>query len=86
MTQPRFVVPGETIMVTARTVARFYLLRPDPQLNEALRYVLGYYANKHGLLLHAVCIMSTHVHLVAFDEHLAVLVFLFRHPDEHSRG
>lgn len=68
MTQPRFIIPGETIFVTVRTVARFYLLRPDPELVEAIRYCLAHYANKHGIVLNAVCVMSTHVHLVAFDE------------------
>lgn len=68
MTQPRYIVPGETILITVRTIARFYLLRPDPELTEAVKYCLGHYAAKYGLTLNAVCVMSTHLHLVAFDK------------------
>jgi hypothetical protein len=76
MTQPRFIIPGETIFVTVRTLARFYLLRPDPELVESIKYCLAHYANKHGLVLSAVCVMSTHIHLVAFDERGLRSVFL----------
>lgn len=67
MTQPRYVVPGETVLITVRTIVRFYLLRPDPELVEAIKYCLGHYAAKHGMTLNAVCVMSTHLHLVALD-------------------
>lgn len=67
MTQPRYIVPGETVLITVRTILRFYLLRPDPEIVEAIKYCLGHYADKHGMTLNAVCVMSTHVHLVAFD-------------------
>lgn len=76
MTQPRFIIPGETIFVTVRTVARFYLLRPEPELVESIQYCLAHYANKHGIVLNAVCVMSTHIHLVAFDERGLRSVFL----------
>jgi len=68
MTQPRYIVPGETVLITVRTIARFYLLRPDPELVDAIKYCLGHYAAKYEMALHAVCVMSTHVHLVAFDK------------------
>lgn len=55
-------------MMTVRTIARFYLLRPDPELVGAVRYVMGHYAEKHELVLNAVCVMSTHFHVVAFDK------------------
>src|SRR5690606_2497490 len=67
MTQPRYIVPGETILITVRSIARFYLLRPDPELVEAIKYCLGHYAAKHDLALNAVCVMSTHLHLVDYD-------------------
>lgn len=55
-------------MLTVRTIARFYLLRPDPELVEAVKYLMAHYAEKHALTLHAVCVMSTHFHVVAFDK------------------
>ena len=68
MTQPRFIVPGETLLVTVRTLARFYLLRPDPELVQAIKYCLAHYAEKHSITLNAVCVMSTHLHLVVYDK------------------
>ena len=55
------------MFITRRTVCRFYLLRPDRELNEAFLYCLAVAAAKFGILLHAVCVMSTHVHLVITD-------------------
>jgi putative transposase len=67
MTEPRQVEPGDVVFSTARTVARFYLLRPDAELVQAGMYVLGHYAAKHGIVLYAACLMSTHLHLVYLD-------------------
>lgn len=67
MTQPRMVVAGDTVFCTVRTVARFYLLRPDKELNDAILYVLGVYSKKYKIKLLAVCVMSTHLHLVIED-------------------
>lgn len=54
-------------MSTARTVARFFLFRPDPKMNAAARYIIAHYAEKHGIVLYAACLMSTHLHLVFLD-------------------
>ncbi|MCG8556311.1 MAG: hypothetical protein MJD61_13625 [Proteobacteria bacterium] len=40
MTQPRYIVPGMTVMVTRRTLRRTHLFRPDPELTELYRYCL----------------------------------------------
>ena len=69
MTQPRQVEPGDIVFSTTRTVARFFLLRPDPELIQAVMYVLGHYAAKHGIVLYAACLMSTHLHLVYLDQY-----------------
>lgn len=67
MTQPRMILPGDTVFCTVRTIARFYLLRPDAELNDAILYVLGVYGQKYQVKLLAACAMSTHLHLVIED-------------------
>ena len=67
MSVPRIVEPSLPVFVTRRTVCRFYLLRPDRELTEGFLYCLGAAAERHGIALHAVCVMSTHVHLVFTD-------------------
>ena len=41
MTQPRYVVPGATVMVTRRALRRTYLFRPDEELTAAYLYCLA---------------------------------------------
>jgi putative transposase len=54
-------------MITRRTVRRTHLLRPDPRLNALFRYCLAVLSRKHGVLIHAVTVMSTHEHVVLTD-------------------
>lgn len=44
------------------------LLRPDPEMNQILLYLLAVTAARHHIAVHALCAMSTHVHLVVTDE------------------
>ena len=67
MSDARLVAPGLTVFVTRRTVCRFYLLRPDHELTEAFLYCLAVAAEKFGVVVHAGCLMSTHMHLVFTD-------------------
>lgn len=67
MTMPRRVVPGMTVMVTRRTLRRTHLLRPDKRMNELFTYLLGVLADRHGILVHAAVLMSTHEHIVLTD-------------------
>ena len=67
MTQPRFVVPGDTVMVTRRTLRRHHLFRPDPAIRQLYLYTLAVCARKYDVLVHAVTLMSTHEHLVVTD-------------------
>lgn len=76
MTQPRMVLPGDTVFCTVRTVARFYLLRPDKELHDAILYILGVYSEKYNIKLLAVCAMSTHLHMVIEDPEGARPAFL----------
>ncbi len=67
MTQPRFVLAGDTVMVTRRTLRRHHLFRPDPAIRHLYLYALAVCAQHFGILVHAVTLMSTHEHLVVTD-------------------
>jgi REP element-mobilizing transposase RayT len=64
---PRPIYPGSTYLITRRTVDRRFLLRPDAAVNRIVCYLLAYAAERYGIAVHAVCVMSNHVHLVATD-------------------
>lgn len=67
MTAPRQLVPGTTFLVTRRCLERRFFLRPSPQTNATFRYLLAAGAAKHGIQLHALCVLSNHIHLVLTD-------------------
>jgi hypothetical protein len=67
MTQPRFVLTGDTVMITRRTVRRHHLFRPDATIRQLYLYTLAVCARRFGILVHAVTLMSTHEHLIVTD-------------------
>lgn len=67
MSQPREIVPGATYLISRRTLRRHFLLRPDALVTQILIYTLAYSARRFGIQVHALCAMSTHVHLVVTD-------------------
>ena len=67
MTAPRQVIPGTTYLVTRRCTQRQLLLRPDPITNRIFLFCLAVAAKRHGVLVHAACCMSNHVHLLITD-------------------
>ena len=67
MTQPRLVVPGDTLMITRRTLRRHHLFRPDSAIRQLYLYTLASCAQQFGILVHAVTLMSTHEHLIVTD-------------------
>jgi putative transposase len=69
MTAPRQVLPGTTYLVTRRCSERRFFLRPSRRVNDIFRYVLAVAAERYGILLHAVCVLSNHYHLVVTDPH-----------------
>lgn len=74
MTQPRLVLPGDTLMITRRTLRRHHLFRPDCAIRQLYLYTLAICARQFGILVHAVTLMSTHEHLIVTDP-------LGRYPD-----
>jgi REP element-mobilizing transposase RayT len=66
-TRPRRVVPGTTAFVTRRCSERRLFLRPSRLTNDIVLYVLALKAQRYGVLIHAFCVLSNHLHLVLTD-------------------
>jgi REP element-mobilizing transposase RayT len=58
-----------TVLITRRSLRRTHLFRPDPEIYRLYVYVLAVVAKRHGVLVHAAVLMSTHEHLVVTDLH-----------------
>jgi putative transposase len=67
MSQPRQIIPGTTYLLTRRVLRRHLLFRPDAAVTQLLVYTLAVSARRYGLEVHALCAMSTHLHLVVTD-------------------
>jgi REP element-mobilizing transposase RayT len=67
MTQPRYITPGGTYLITRRCCQRTLRLRPSAATNQVLAYCLALALKKTGVILHAACVMSNHHHLVVTD-------------------
>ncbi len=67
MTYPRQILPGQSYLVTRRTTQRQFLLRPSRVTNQNVRYCLALAAERTGVIIHAVCVMSNHWHGVVTD-------------------
>ncbi|KYF55652.1 transposase [Sorangium cellulosum] len=67
MSQPREIAPGATYLITRRIMRRHLLLRPDAVINQLLIYALAISARRYGVHVHALCAMSTHLHLIVTD-------------------
>jgi REP element-mobilizing transposase RayT len=67
VTVPRQVLPGKTYLVTRRCSERRFFLRPSKKTNEIFGYLLAVIAGRYGILIHAYCVLSNHVHLVLTD-------------------
>jgi REP element-mobilizing transposase RayT len=67
MSAPRQVLPGATYLVTRRCTQRQFLLRPSRVTNDVFLYVLALAAERYGIHVHALCVLSNHYHLVVSD-------------------
>ncbi len=66
-TPPRYFRPGGVYLITRRTTQRQFLLRPEKKLNQNVLYLLAVALEKFPVRLHAVCVLSNHIHLVVTD-------------------
>ena len=67
MSQPREIVPGATYLITRRVLRRHFLFRPDAAITQLVVYALAVSARRYDIQVHALCAMSTHLHLVVTD-------------------
>ncbi len=67
MTAPRRVVPGASYLVSRRCTQREFLLKPSVLTSLIFKFVLAVAAARYGVLIHSVCVMSNHFHLVLTD-------------------
>lgn len=61
------MVAGATYLVSRRCTRREFLLRPSPLTNLIVKFVLAVAAARYGVVVHAVCVMSNHWHIVVTD-------------------
>jgi putative transposase len=67
MSRPRPVFAGDVVHIQRRVRDGRFFLVPSAAIVELVTYAYGVAAEKYGLVLHAVCVMSNHVHVVATD-------------------
>lgn len=65
----RPVIPNATTMITRRVRQRMFLLRPSEETNNIIGYVVGVAADKYGIRMHAMKVLSNHWHGVSTDPH-----------------
>jgi REP element-mobilizing transposase RayT len=66
-TPPRQILPGSTYLVTRRCSERRFFLLPSGATHALVLFILAVVAERHGIRLHAFCVMSNHIHLVLTD-------------------
>jgi putative transposase len=67
MTQPRQILPGQTVLVTVRAVHRLFKFVPTDDVNALLQYAVAYAADQHGVGVVAMTWLSNHGHLLVND-------------------
>ena len=67
MSAPRFVAAGTTVLISRRTLRRYFLFRPDPDMNQLFLYALAVSAEMFAVEVHCAVLMSTHEHIPATD-------------------
>jgi putative transposase len=67
MSAPRQIVPGNTYMISRRCAQRQFLLSPSSYVAEVFLYCLTVAAERTGVIVHALTVMSNHYHLIATD-------------------
>ncbi|MBP9112301.1 MAG: hypothetical protein KBF88_05800 [Polyangiaceae bacterium] len=67
--KPRHIAPGKVWFVTRRTTRRHFLFAPDREgkILDMYWYVTALIAQRFGIEVHAVQVLSTHIHEVLTD-------------------
>ena len=69
MTWPRRIVPGTTYLLTRGCTQRRFMLVPRGLVPKRFGYCIALAAKRHGILVHAVTVMSNHWHGLVTDPH-----------------
>lgn len=65
----RPILPGVRYKVTRRCYGRqFFLVPDDPEVRSIIGYCLGVAAERYQIQLHAVCVLSNHLHIDLTDQ------------------
>jgi len=75
VTAPRRIVADACYLLTRRCSERRFFLRPSKEVNEIVRYLLAVASQRFGVVLHAFCVLSNHLHLVLTDRHANLPAF-----------
>ncbi len=75
MTDPREFLPNTTYLITRRCTQRMFLLKPTKRTSQIFLYCLAYAAMKYDVVIHAVCVLSNHYHIVVSDPGTRVAEF-----------
>ncbi|TXD37309.1 hypothetical protein FRC98_11300 [Lujinxingia vulgaris] len=67
MTRPRRHLPGQVVAITRRCFDRTFYLRPDDTMNAIALYVFANAAQTYDIEIHALVVMSNHIHLIITD-------------------
>ena len=67
MSLPRQIIPGTSYMITRRCTQRQFLLAPSPRVCEVFLYCLAVAAERTGVQVHALTVMSNHYHIIVTD-------------------
>jgi hypothetical protein len=69
MSLPRPVLPGCTYKITRRCTQRQFLMRPDAETNNAFVYCLAEAAQRFGIIVLCLKVLSNHYHVDVHDPH-----------------
>ncbi len=64
---PRQILPGTTYLLSRRCTQRQFLLKPSKATNLILAYCMAVAAEKYGVIIHCVDVLSNHMHTVLTD-------------------
>ena len=86
MTKPRLIEPGSSYHISRRTNARLFLTRPDPEIIDLFVYCFAEGAQRYGIEVFRLVIMSNHYHAVLRDKRGHISLFLQWVHREIARG
>lgn len=76
MSSPRRIVAGRIYLITRRCTQRQFLLRPEPQINNAFLYCLAFAATRTNTAVIAFLAEANHYHAVIQDRDGVLPIFL----------